>query len=116
MEKELKRLEELAAKLEQQLERIATITGLDNKTVWTMKETAAYTGLTPSTLADMARTHDISACKQGKNWYFNRNDVYNWLQRYRSASDEEIMGKAELYCLKNKLRNAIHIDKERRAK
>ncbi len=98
------RLEGLLNRIEKQLDALSEVAGLEQKDIWTIKEAAAYTGLSTATLAEMARTHEISACKNGKTWYFNRYDVKNWMQRNRMASDDELLGKAAIHCMKNPLR------------
>lgn len=99
------RIEELLAKLEKQMDALSVVAGLEQKDIWTIKEAATYTGLSTATLAEKARMHEISACKNDKSWFFNRYDVKNWMQRNRMASEDELFGAAALHCMKHPLRS-----------
>lgn len=100
------RIEELLTRIEKQMNALSEVAGLEQKDIWTIKEAAAYTGLSTTTLAEKARTHEIPAYKNDKSWFFTRYDIKNWMQRNRMASEDEIFGKAALHCIKNPLRTA----------
>lgn len=73
------------------------------KEVLTLDEAARYTGLTKSYLYKLTSTRAIPHSKPaGKNCFFRRTDLENWLTENRVATSAELEGKAQAYCMKNK--------------
>jgi excisionase family DNA binding protein len=71
------------------------------KEVLTSDEVARYMGISKSYLYKLTMRGDIPHYKpMGKICYFNRQEVEQWLQRNKVATNEEIEKQAEDYCIK----------------
>ena len=76
--------------LEQRLERIEILL-LSSKVVLTFTELSQYTGLSPSYLYKLTSRCDIPFYRpNGKQLFFNKTEIDNWLLRNRSRTTEEI--------------------------
>lgn len=74
---------------------IADRVAINTKEVWTIEDTATYTGLSKSQLYKLAQAHVLPYSKpSGKVIFFKREDVINWLLSNRYASAEEIADTA----------------------
>lgn len=91
MDKELKKLADLiTAKL-----------SLNTKEVLTSEEAANYMGVSKSYLYKLTMEKKIPHYKpMGKMVYFNRQELEQWLQANRVATDVEISQKAQNYCMR----------------
>ena len=68
--------------------------------VLTVEDAAAFTGLSRSHIYKLTSAGDIPHYKpNGKYIYFDRKELEAWLLRNRVSTNEEILGKAEAYCL-----------------
>lgn len=73
--------------------------------ILTTAETAAYLGISVSTLYGMMSRREIPFYKpNGKNVFFKVEDVENHLLQGRVATETEIMSKAQDICLKKRMR------------
>jgi len=73
--------------------RLDTLTAavLSNKTVLTIDEAAAYTGLSVSSIYKLTSTQEIPHYKpRGKMLYFNRAELDSWLLQRRVKTAAEI--------------------------
>lgn len=75
---------------------------LKNKAVLNFDEAADFTGLSPSYLYKLTSTGRIPCYKpQGKQLYFNRQELEKWLLRNKVKAREEIDAEAcNHVCLK----------------
>lgn len=75
------------------------------KEVLTSDEVSKYMGISKSYLYKLTMNGEIPHYKPfGKMCYFNRQEVEQWLQRNRIATDEELEVKAKLYCANNQMK------------
>lgn len=71
------------------------------KEVLTSEEVARYMGVSRSYLYKLTMRREIPHYKQkGKICYFNRQEVEQWLQSNRVATDTELNNQANNYCMK----------------
>lgn len=83
--------------LDERLGRIETLL-LSNKTVLNFDEVAAYTGLSKSYLYKLTSTGGIPCYKpQGKQIYFNKKEIDNWLLKNRKATTDELDEQASTH-------------------
>ena len=79
----LNKLSEIASKLDEQ--------NLLQKTVLNFNEACTYLDVSQSHLYKLTSTRQIPHfCPQGKKLYFNRTELYVWLQRNRMSTSAEI--------------------------
>lgn len=70
------------------------------KAVLTSTEAAAYMGVSKSYLYKLTMKGVIPHYKpSGKMCYFNREELEEWLQNNRCATDGEIGNRASKYCM-----------------
>lgn len=75
---------------------------LSQKSVMSFDEMAIYSGLSKSYLYKMTCTGGVPCYKpNGKNIYFDRKEVDQWLLRNRKATTDEIESQASTYIVKN---------------
>lgn len=71
------------------------------KEVLTSEEVARYMGVSRSYLYKLTMRREIPHYKpRGKICYFNRQEVEQWLQSNRVATDTELNNQANNYCKK----------------
>lgn len=71
------------------------------KEVLTSEEVARYMGVSRSYLYKLTMRRKIPHYKpMGKICYFNRQEVEQWLQSNRVATDTELNNQANNYCMK----------------
>ena len=71
------------------------------KEVLTSEEVARYMGVSRSYLYKLTMRREIPHYKtRGKICYFNRQEVEQWLQSNRVATDTELNNQANNYCMK----------------
>ena len=86
------------------IEHLLRAQSLQNKTVLTIDEVAEFTGLSKLYLYKLTSKNEIPHSKpNGKNVFFNKSEIENWLLRNRQATNEELENEAENYSV-NKLR------------
>ena len=74
---------------------LLTAAVLSNKTVLTVEEAAAYTGLSISHVYKLTSTQDIPHYKpRGKMLYFERAELDSWLLQRRVKTNDEINTQA----------------------
>lgn len=86
--------------LEQINERLCNIETLllSQKTVLNFVEMAAYTGLSKSYLYKLSSSGGVPCYKpNGKNIYFNKNEVDEWLLQNRRATNNELESVSATY-------------------
>ena len=92
-------------KMEQDLQKVADLitakVSLNTKEVLTSDEAASYMGVSKAYLYKLTMGKKIPHYKpMGKMVYFNRQELEQWLQANRVATDEEISQQAQAYCIK----------------
>ena len=71
------------------------------KEVLTSDEVAKYMGVSKSYLYKLTMRQQIPHYKpMGKLCYFNRQELEQWLQSNRVATDDELNDRAQAYCMK----------------
>lgn len=79
------------------LERIENLL-LSQKNVLTFDEVAAYTGLSKSYLYKLTSRSDIPFYRpNGKQLYFNKDEIDSWLLRNRVKTNAEIQEEASTF-------------------
>ena len=91
----------MSEELKQVADLITANTIFCTKEVLTSDEAARYLGISKSYLYKLTMQQKIPHYKpMGKMCYFNREDLEQWLQSNRVATDEEISQQAQQYCAK----------------
>ena len=91
--------------MEQDLQKVADLitakVSLNTKEVLTSDEAASYMGVSKAYLYKLTMGRKIPHYKpMGKMVYFNRQELEQWLQANRVATDVEISQKAQNYCMR----------------
>ena len=74
---------------------------INTKEILTIEEAARYLGIAKSTLYRLTMTRAIPHYKPfGKQCYFNRVELVNWIQSNRVSTADEIGDRAAAYCMK----------------
>jgi excisionase family DNA binding protein len=74
------------------------------KEVLTSDEAARYMGVSKSYLYKLTMRKEIPHYKPlGKMCYFNRQELEDWLQQNRCATEGEIAQKAQSYCMRKEV-------------
>lgn len=94
--------------MEQDLQKLAYFItaklSINTKEVLTSDEAASYMGVSKAYLYKLTMGRKIPHYKpMGKMVYFNRQELEQWLQANRVATDEEIRQQALDYCRKHPL-------------
>lgn len=98
--------EEIRSKLEN-IEHLLTSQSLMNKSIFNIDEVSIYTGLSKLYLYKLTSKNGIPHYKpNGKNVYFKKEEVDNWLLRNRQSTNEELNSEAISYAV-NKLNSSI---------
>lgn len=98
--------EQIESKLEK-LKELITSQSILNKTVLNIDEVAQYSGLKKLYLYKLTSKNEIPHYKpNGKNIYFKKEEIDNWLLRNRQSTNEEIENEAINYSV-NKLKGSI---------
>ena len=85
-------------KILEQLNRIEKYTLLSAKNVLSLDDVSVLTGLSKSHLYKLTCRHQIPHYKpNGKQVYFDRGEVENWMKQNRVATEQEIEEKAATY-------------------
>ena len=88
----------------EQLNRIERNTLLAAKNVLTFDDVALLTGLSKSHLYKLTSTHQIPYYKpSGKNIYFDRKEVEDWLRQNRANTEQEAQSGAAAFLAKEGL-------------
>lgn len=89
--------------IDERLERIEQLTLLLAKDALTMDDAAAYTGLSKSYLYRLVCKKQIPYYKSagGKQTYFAKKELCNWLLKHRVSSIEEAEQAAVAYVVNN---------------
>jgi excisionase family DNA binding protein len=91
----------MSEELKQVADLITANTIFCTKEVLTSDEAARYLGISKSYLYKLTMQQKIPHYKpMGKMCYFNREELEQWLQSNRVATDEEISQQAQQYCAK----------------
>lgn len=84
--------------IKEQLDRIERYSLLAAKNVLRLDEVALLTGLSKSKLYKMTCGHQIPHYKpNGKQMYFDRMEIEDWMRQNRVSTDDEIAQKADEY-------------------
>ena len=80
---------------------ISAKVAVNTKEVLTTDEAASYMGVSKAYLYKLTMGKKIPHYKpMGKMVYFNRQELEQWLQANRVATDVEISQKAQNYCMR----------------
>lgn len=86
-----------------QLDRIEALTVLSAKNVLGLDDVVLLTGLSKSHLYKLTCSHQIPYYKpNGKQVYFDRSELENWMKQNRVATTKEIEDKATGYLVLGK--------------
>ncbi len=90
-----------------ELDKLALAIGknvvLTQKEVLTLEEAAQYTGMKKSYLYKLTASKAIPHYKpNGKNCFFRRTELEDWLTTNPVATMEDLNGQARAYCMINK--------------
>ena len=87
--------------LQELCDLVADKTIFCTKEVLTSEEVARYMGVSRSYLYKLTMRREIPHYKpRGEICYFNRQEVEQWLQSNRVATDTELNNQANNYCMK----------------
>lgn len=96
----------IESKLEN-IEKLLTSQSLMSKSIFNIDEVSIYTGLSKLYLYKLTSKNGIPHYKpNGKNVYFKKEEVDNWLLRNRQSTNEELNSEAINYSV-NKLKGSI---------
>ncbi|MCM0343911.1 helix-turn-helix domain-containing protein [Bacteroides fragilis] len=91
-----------------QLDRIERLTLLSAKNVLCLEDVALLTGLSKSHLYKLTCSHQIPFYKpNGKQIYFDRMEVENWMKQNRVATTDEIETKAVNYLVTGEMQAVL---------
>ncbi|WP_290093234.1 helix-turn-helix domain-containing protein [uncultured Duncaniella sp.] len=77
---------------------------LTQKEVLTLDEAARYTGLKKSYLYKLTASRVIPHYKpNGKNCFFRRAELEEWLTSNPIATTADLNGQAQAYCMRNRI-------------
>ncbi|AZA51556.1 helix-turn-helix transcriptional regulator [Chryseobacterium sp. G0201] len=80
------------------IEQILKAQSLQNKKVLNIDEVAHFTGLSKLYLYKLTSKNEIPHSKpNGKNIFFNKSEIEEWLLRNRQATNEELEAEAVNY-------------------
>lgn len=89
------------------IEQLLTAQSLQNKVVLNIDEVAQFTGLSKLYLYKLTSKNEIPHSKpNGKNVFFNKSEIEEWLLRNRQATNEELEAEAVNYSV-NRLKSSI---------
>lgn len=89
------------------IEQLITSQSLMNKSIFNIDEVATYTGLSKLYLYKLTSKNGIPHYKpNGKNIFFKKEEIDNWLLRNRQSTNEEIEAEAINYAV-NKIDSSI---------
>lgn len=90
-------------RIEQKLERIEKLLLNSQKTVLSFNELVEFTGLSQSYLYKLTSKGDIPFYRpNGKQLYFNKVEIEEWLLRNRAKTNEEIQNQVTTNLTLNK--------------
>ena len=91
-----------------QLDEIEKLTLLSAKNVLCLEDVALLTGLSKSHLYKLTCSHQIPFYKpNGKQIYFDRMEVENWMKQNRVATTDEIETKAVNYLVTGEMQAVL---------
>lgn len=94
----------MSEELREQLDRIEKYSLLAAKNVLCLDDVAILTGLSKSHLYKLTCNHQIPHYKpNGKQIYFDRAELEEWMKQNRIATADEIEQKATNYLVKGKI-------------
>lgn len=98
--------EEINAKLKN-IEHLITVQLFMNKPIFNIDEVSTYTGLSKLYLYKLTSKNGIPHYKpNGKNVFFKKEEIDNWLLRNRQSTNEEIEAEAINYSV-NKIPSSL---------
>jgi excisionase family DNA binding protein len=85
------------------IEKLLTSQVFTNKLIFNIEEIAQYTGLSKLYIYKLTSKNSIPHYKpNGKNIYFKKEEIDNWLLRNRQATNEELESEAVNYIASQK--------------
>lgn len=98
--------DEIRTKLKS-IEQLLNAQSLTNKSIFNIDEVATYTGLSKLYLYKLTSKNGIPHYKpNGKNIFFKKEEIDNWLLRNRQSTNEEIEAEAINYSV-NKIKSSL---------
>lgn len=96
----------MSEEIKQQLDRIERYSLLAAKNVLCFDDVALLTGLSKSHLYKLTYSHQIPHYKpKGKQLYFDRKEIEDWMKQNKVATNDEIEQKATNYLVTRKIEN-----------
>ena len=96
----------MSEEIKQQLDRIERYSLLAAKNVLCFDDVALLTGLSKSHLYKLTYRHQIPHYKpNGKQLYFDRKEIEDWMKQNRVTTNDEIEQKATNYLVTGKIGN-----------
>jgi excisionase family DNA binding protein len=96
----------MSEEIKQQLDRIEQYSLLAAKNVLCFDDVALLTGLSKSHLYKLTYSHQIPHYKpKGKQLYFDRKEIEDWMRQNKVATNDEIEQKATSYLVTGKIGN-----------
>ena len=94
----------MTTEIQEQLNRIERNSLLASKNVLNLEDVASLTGLSKSHIYKLTHRHEIPYYRpNGKQIYFDRKDLEDWMRRNRVATTEEIEQSATNYLITGKM-------------
>ena len=96
----------MSEEIKQQLDRIEQYSLLAAKNVLCFDDVALLTGFSKSHLYKLTYSHQIPHYKpNGKQLYFDRKEIEDWMRQNKVATNDEIEQKATNYLVTGKIGN-----------
>ena len=96
----------MSEEIKQQLDRIEQYSLLAAKNVLCFDDVALLTGLSKSHLYKLTYSHQIPHyMPNGKQLYFDRKEIEDWMRQNKVATNDEIERKATSYLVTGKIGN-----------
>lgn len=94
--------------MEEKINQILVYSLLAAKNVLTLEDVALLTGLSKSHLYKLTCTHQIPFYRpNGKQIYFDRGEVENWMKQNRVSTQQEIEQRAASYVVTGNQKGGI---------
>lgn len=94
----------MTTEIQEQLNRIERNSLLASKNVLNLEDVALLTGLSKSHIYKLTYRHEIPYYRpSGKQIYFDRKELEDWMRRNRVATTEEIEQSATNYLITGKM-------------
>ena len=100
----VKKIKNMTTEIQEQLNRIERNSLLASKNMLNLEDVASLTGLSKSHIYKLTYRHEIPYYRpNGKQIYFDRKELEDWMRRNRVATTEEIEQSATNYLITGKM-------------